>query len=367
MKILYFFEDNGTYMSKWQYDHFIEELSHHGVEFEIFNPLIYKSYDEANERLIERLKSPLGIDCFMNGSSSSALYKETMEELLSVGIPKLLICFDNLHAPYMHKDIMPFFDLVWLTSRENEETIKNWGARTIFLPYAANPYTFSVSNMNEEIKRVCFIGSPYGTRCLKFNQLVQNGIPCDVFYGGKSRKNTVAKEIHRFEDDIIKLKNYFGSSIGRRLFVSNLLSKVCKPQLDNGNEHLQLFSSLEFSEMIKKYHEYALSLNITEVWNTLLLSNPVYKLHLRTFEIPMSGGIEFTTYNVEMANYFEEGKEIVFYRSEEEYIDKARYYLDEKRKELREGIKLAARLRAENEHTWYLRFKKAFKELEIEI
>ena len=365
MKILYYFGDDGTYMTRWQLDHFIDELKHHEVEFEFFNPLVYSSIDEANEKLIERLRNLGDIDCFMNAGPSTILYCETMATLSKVDIPKLLICFDNLHAPYMHKDIMPYFDLVWLTSRENEEKIKSWGVNTIFLPYAANPYKFIVSDNNEDVQRVCFIGSPYGTRCVKFNQLVQNGIPCDVFCGGKSRKNTVTKEKNSFEDVIIKFKNYFGSSIGMRLFVSNMMSKVRKPQLDTGNEYLRLFNSLEFSEMTKKYHEYSLSLNITEVWNTLLLSNPIYKLHLRTFEIPMSGGIEFTTYNEEVANYFEEDKEMVFYRSEEEYIDKAHYYLDDKRKELRERIKVAARKRAEKDHTWWNRFSVVFDQLGI--
>lgn len=82
--------------------------------------------------------------------------------------------------------------------------------------------------------------------------------------------------------------------------------------------------------MIKAYSNYALALNVTELRNTYLLKNPIYKLHLRTFEIPMCGGIEFTTYNDELASYFEEGKEIVFYKSKEEMIDKVRFYLSEK-------------------------------------
>ena len=57
MKFLYYFADNGSYMSKWQYEHIINELSHYNIRIEVFNPLSYSSYDEANEECIKHLAS----------------------------------------------------------------------------------------------------------------------------------------------------------------------------------------------------------------------------------------------------------------------------------------------------------------------
>ncbi len=369
MKILYYSGDDGTFMSKWQYDHFIDELQHHGVQVDFFNFRSYNCYGEANEKLIELLRNGHGYDCFMTSALNTQLYKETMKEISHIDIPKLLICFDNLHAPYIHKSLLPYFDLVWLTSKENENLFKSWGANTIFLPYAANPYTFYLPNYNEDINRVCFIGSPYGTRCLKFNKLVENNIPCDVYYGGNKKRAIASTQNKNKNTDIDfslrdKLINYFSSPIGRKLFVSNLKAKVIKPQLVT-NDYLSFYNSLSFSNMIKAYHSYALSLNITEVWSSLLLKHPIYKIHLRSFEIPMCGGIEFTSYNDEIAEYFEDGKEIVYYRDEYEYIDKARYYLDPKRQGVRNSMKIAARKRAETEHTWWNRFEQIFDRLGI--
>lgn len=368
MRVLYYSNDDGSFMSRWQYDHFIDELAHYGVTVELFNPLQFSSYNEANERLIEKLNRDRGYSCFMSGSPSTQLFKETLAYINLIGIPKLLICFDNLHAPYMHKEIMPYFDLVWLTSKENEKTIRSWGVKTVFAPYAANPYKFIMPDIHGDIKRLCFIGSPYGTRCMKFNELASDSVTCDVYCGNLLKKKTAGKNHDQsIQEDIIKWKNYFFSPIGRKLFVSKVFSKVKKPKLIKDSPYIHFYDSLEFSEMIKMYHDYALSLNITEVWDSLLLKHPVYKLHLRSFEIPMCGGIEFTTYNEELSHYFEEGKEIIFYHSKEEMIDKAKFYLDDKRAALRTEIKKAARLRSENEHTWYLRFKKVFGELNIKI
>ncbi|HBN04508.1 MAG TPA: glycosyltransferase family 1 protein, partial [Bacteroidales bacterium] len=101
---------------------------------------------------------------------------------------------------------------------------------------------------------------------------------------------------------------------------------------------------------------HSLSLNITELRNTYVLKKPIHKLHLRTFEIPMAGGLEFTSYTPEILNYFEPDKEIVLYDSDEEMTEKARFYLDPKNEYLCKIMKKNARKRSVSEHTWKNRF-----------
>ena len=45
----------------------------------------------------------------------------------------------------------------------------------------------------------------------------------------------------------------------------------------------------------------------------------------------------------------------------EEMLEKARFYLAPEQERLRQKIRLAARKRAEQEHTWFNRFQKAFE------
>lgn len=369
MRILYYFADNKTYMSIWQYEHIVDELRHHNVRIDIFNPLDYSDYDMANQVLLKKLQSFEKYDLFMNCCPSWQLYKTTICEISRLSIPTLLICFDNLHAAYIHKEIMPYFDLVWLTSWENEATIKKWGVNTLFMPYAANPYKF-VANIKNDIERVCFIGTPYGTRTVKINKLTENDIPVDVYYGSKNlEEQTNSKKSHKksFWDSINigTLYNHINNNIGRKIIYSRFLAIFNETRLNTSNASYRRGYSLPFDDMVQSYSDYALSLNVLELRNTYLLRSPVYKLHLRTFEIPMCGGIEFTTYNDELSNYFEEDKEIVFYHSEEEYIDKARFYLKPENYAIRERIKRAARKRAEQEHTWWCRFEKIFQTLNL--
>ena len=150
--------------------------------------------------------------------------------------------------------------------------------------------------------------------------------------------------------------------IGRKVLFSTIKNKIIKDAVLNENSmYLSKKPSVSDDEMITLYSNFALSLNITELRDTYICKHPLHKIHLRTFEIPMSGGLEFASYTDELASYFEDGKEIVLYKSKEEMIDKAKFYLDERNSSLVMEMKKAARKRAENEHTWQCRFNAVFK------
>ena len=108
-----------------------------------------------------------------------------------------------------------------------------------------------------------------------------------------------------------------------------------------------------------------ISLGVSELWNTYLLENPVHKIHLRTFEIGMSGGLQIVSRNNELKNYFEEDKEIILYSDENEFKDKLLFYTNKDNKKIRDKIKFNARIRSEGEHNWLSRFKKIFEELNL--
>jgi len=75
----------------------------------------------------------------------------------------------------------------------------------------------------------------------------------------------------------------------------------------------------------------------------------------------MSGAFYLVEYFEELAEFFEKDREIVFFESPEELVDKARYYLAHEH--ARERIRLAGMRRARNEHTWHKRFEVAFKQM----
>lgn len=365
IKILYYFPDYGDHMSEWQYIHFIDELKYHNVSFEILNPLYYETYEQANEAIVKRLRD-CKFDVFMTCCGTKKLFASTLKEIKKLSIPSLLFCVDNLHDPYTHKEIMPYFDLVWLSSWETETMIRKWGANTIFLPYGANPYTFNATHKDEEILSVGFVGTPYGTRPNKFNELIKHEISCSVYYGGAHdvKKSFPLQEQSSSKFEILRLlKESLSFPVGRKVLLGRFLAIFNETRLIENTPYLSHHPSLSFNDMIEHYSRFALSLNITELRNTYLLKNPVHKVHLRSFEIPMSGGLQYTTYSDELASYFEEDKEIVFYHDKDEFVDKARFYLSDSQKEKRQRMKAAARKRCEMQHCWWNRFEILFKEL----
>ena len=165
------------------------------------------------------------------------------------------------------------------------------------------------------------------------------------------------------------LKNHYELmrfSAGRTMIYAAILDKIKGTAVDC-NEHLSFLPKVSFDDLSATYSKYAISLAFTSLQHTDVLKHPVKIVDLRNFEIPMSGGLEFCRFHEEMASYFEEDKEIVFYNSDEELLEKADYYTKRASETELRKMKSAARKRAENEHTWYLRFKKVLKELNIEI
>lgn len=366
MKILYYFPEQKTPMYQWHRTHYIDELSHYGIEFTIFNPLEYESYQEANEELLKKIKVgnyQMFLTCLCN---EKYIYKETLQEIRRIGIPSCSFRPDNLTIPLNDKNLASSFDLIWLTAKETQHFYPKWGAKTVFLPYAANPFYFNYSEI--ELKRkVCFIGTPHGSRARIINSFVDSDAPVDVFYG---KGNSISKQNVNVSSSIGKnsvktFAEWIKFKEGRKLIEGAIVSRIRGVQSLSSSALLEILPSVPFDEIGKLYSEYILSIASTSFGHTDILNNPLKVINLRNFEIPMCGGLEICRYNKELASYFEDGKEIVFYNSQEELKDKSVYYLQKASDAEIRKMKEAARKRAESEHTWRNRFEVVFKELGI--
>ena len=365
MKILYFFQEQNTPMFQWQRTHFIDELMHHGCDFVCINPLAFESAVEANEQVIRLLdSSPVDL-FFTNVCYEKVLFPETLVRVKKMGIPSLCLRCDNLVIPYNDKVLAPYFDLVWLTSWETQHLYDKWGCNTFFAPYAANPFLFKYRIDQAITHKVCFIGTPYGSRANMINALTKAEIPIDLFYGNNLHSDVTSntKESYR------KIQTPSRTSVlihrllfsqGRRVLMGTIKNRIIRHVTINPSDYLTHLPSVQPEEQCELYSAYVLALASTSTNHTDVLRHPLKIINLRNFEIPMSGGIEICRYNPELAEYFEDGKEIVFYNDNDELEDKAKYYLTTASDHEIHCIKSAARKRAEGEHTWWHRFTKAF-------
>ena len=367
MKILYYHKEYQTPMYLWQRVHIIDELAHHGIQVEMLNPLDYETLEQANETLLKEAATAQ-YDLFMTPHNEEELFLDTLQQIKHLGIPTMLICFDNLVAPYLHRNIAAQFDLVWLTAPENREMFTRWGAKTIMLPYAANPYAFSFQPQ-PEILRAAFIGTPYGSRVNMINCLLEQNVPVTL-YGNTGKGNGGADNgsdgFSNLNSYVSVIKEYVTFPTGRKLMLAAAMQRMNPAaSLLTDSTALESKDPVLPQELPTLYAAYALSLSSSTARNTGILKHPVHIVNLRAFEIPMCGGIQICRYNPELSNYFEDDKEILFYHSNEEMTDKAKFYLAPEREAQRKAIRQAARKRAEGEHTWYHRFSKAFEALDL--
>jgi spore maturation protein CgeB len=84
-------------------------------------------------------------------------------------------------------------------------------------------------------------------------------------------------------------------------------------------------------------------------------------VRLRDFEAPMCGACYLTGYSDEIEEFYEVGKEIETYRTEDELIDKTGHYL--RNAASAERLRNAGLRRARRDHTWRHRFEKLFREI----
>ena len=369
MRILYYFTEYKTPMFQWQRYHIFDELEHHDCYVAVFNPLDYANKDEANEKVVQKMKDH-SYDLFLTPHNEEWLYIETIKEIKRTGIPMILILFDSLMTPLRHRNVASFFDLLMLSQKDKQGIFKKYNKNIIVSHYAANPFYFKPTIVEKTVNKICFPGTPYGSRANVINKLTSNNIPIDLYFGGEaSQKVSISAQHNSISSSKLKvLATLLRTDVGRKVIAGAVVGR-----LKGNNQGVNLSSSVivkhdsvTLAETNQIYSEHDLSLSIATARNTGNLKQPVMIVHLRNFEIPMSGGVQFCEYFPELAECFEDGKEIIFYRTEEEMIEKARYYLDPAHENERARIRIAARKRAETEHTWFQRFSKAFDYLGLQ-
>ena len=366
MKILYYFGNDQTQMRMWQKHHIIDELAYHNILVDEFNPWSFETVEQANEECI-KLIADHDYDAFMTVHGSNELYDTTLDYIKRRSIPRIALAFDNLLDPKRFLKNSHLFDIVALLNNDSSRIYEKYKCKTVFIPYAANPYFFkdlrTKSNSN-----ICFVGTPYGSRCIPINVLTRNEIPVYLF----ANNETIAKQMKighgmSFQSRISSSMKMLQSASGKKVLFAAMLTKIRKAEILDKNEQLIINSAVDLASMNSIYSNYAMCLSMPEVRNTGILKHPVDIVRLRNFEIPMCAGLQLTRYNEELSHYFTPDKEIVFYNSLEELIDKVKFYSNSNNGCIVDKMKSSARYRAENEHTWYCRFRKVFSNISISI
>ncbi len=132
----------------------------------------------------------------------------------------------------------------------------------------------------------------------------------------------------------ILVLNALGKKYGINLYTKN-------PENCNELEHVRLHPAVSQEEgMLKVFYASRINLNIT-------MASIESGIPLRVFDIMSVGGFAFSNWQEEIGELFVPEKEIVTFRSVDEMLDKAGYYLKHESERLRIALSGYQRVRAE--------------------
>lgn len=261
-----------------------------------------------NKELIHQVELAHGekpIDIFFSYLSGRWVYPETIRTIRNMNLITINISLDDtlkFWGPQEaggfsgNTEIAPEFDFcITCQSKEDVRKYHMVGARSLFLPPGANPYTFSPLAVSRDIQ-VSFVGQCYGIRPHIIAWLKDHGIPVKT-YG----KGWPSSEVSHQDMNAIYSRSVINLGFG---FIGN---------------------------------------------------SSVTGLKGRDFEVPLMGGLYLTTYNRELEDYFTIGEEIDCYQNEVELLTKLFYYMTHPDIALKIGT--SGRMRCLRDHTWINRFK----------
>lgn len=243
------------------------------------------------------------------GAGGSEIGPTTLRELHERGIATVMLCLDDRQIMPGRKstdlvdwqlEVAREIDVYWTSWRLGADWLQAEGARPWYAPEAADAGLFAPRQGPKDID-VLFIGGAYGSRLNVVRRLKAFGVQVVARGGG-------------WPD-----------------------------------------GPVSFPEMIDLVGRADIVLGVGGVG----AGDGIRCLKGRDFEMPMAGALYLTGFNPELAEFFEIGNEVLCYHEESDLLETIAWLRCRAR--LKEGIRLAARRRAERDHTWGRRIEDLFQ------
>jgi spore maturation protein CgeB len=246
--------------------------------YRFFPILVIRKMDRLFVKQVERF-NPTVILIFKGMEIS----KQSLIRIKSKGIKLVNYNFDHPFDFFSRgtgnrfvREAIPYYDLhISYSKRISKELDTQFKVRTAQIPFGfhltAEQYEFVIAAGDDEINRACFVGNPDQLREKAIMDLLDNGIPIDLYGFGWDRIFTQP----------------------------NSLLTIHMPRKQGS-----FWSDpLEFWKVLRRY---SVQLNFFRPHNE-------GSHNLRTFEVPAVGGILLTPASQEQAKFFVPGEEIFFY------------------------------------------------------
>ncbi len=289
---------------------------------------------------------------------------ECLQKIKQIGIPMFNFSCNNTHQFHLVEPIAHYFDYNLYSEKSSGQKFAQINAPSYWFQMAANPTHYKPLSLEPKYD-VSFVGMNYARRAGYINHLLNGGIHTYCFGSGWTKPQGLLR-LKKWTKKRLKLFNIIVQTNPEKRLEAASYIKDQELTETMRKKYTRFFSQpVSDDEMIKIFNQSKINLGFLEVYgfNNVTSSGVKQHLHLREFEVPMSGGLYFTNYSDELTEFFEPDKEVVVYRNEHELLDKVLFYL--KNPEAAYRVKTSGLKRALSEHTFQIRLKTLFNNIKI--
>ncbi len=287
-----------------------------------------------------------------------------LDDIRLSGVPVCNFSCNNIHQFDLVDELSPHVDFCLHAERDAREKFLKIGANPFWWPMASNPRYFKPYLLERTIP-VSFVGMNYALRARYIDHLLSHGVEVHAYGPGWQHGTSSAWRSQAKRAKYLLLSALSGSTEAQYRASANLADHDFRRLLAQkypSNVH----PPVSDADLVFLYSRSQISLGFLEVYESHDASRPVTRhVHLREFEAPMSGALYCTGYSEELACYFEPDKEVLVYRTEDELLEKVKYYLGH----LQEAdlIREAGHRRAVQDHTYIRRYEQLFEFLGLKV
>lgn len=329
------------------------------------SPLFKEKFSEYILKKVKTEHNKKKFDLFLSYFVDRHIDSAVIEEIKSLGIPTANFSCNNTHQFYLTENIAPHFDFNLHSEKSAGEKFKQIGANPVWFQMAANPRYYHPVNVKFQYD-VSFLGSSYAKRVDYIFNLLENNINVNCF-GPNWLINKPNEKLKKIYKEYIRLKDLFNSvfaySSDKRHKLSSKINNYDLQCLLRKKYKFHMHYPIPDERMVRLFNESKINLGFLEVYSSDndCHSKTNQHLHLREFEIPMSGGLYITNYSDELAEHYEPDKEVLVFHNNYELVDKIKYYLNNPKEA--DIIRKAGLKRALGSHTYQKRFQELFNRL----
>ena len=325
---------------------------------------------EITSRIVDEIKTThrqRPLDLVLTYFYNSHFDPAGFEEIHGLGVTTVNFYCNSIHQFDLVSEIAPRARFAWHAEKHARELYLKVGANPIWVQMAADPQTYHPVEGCAREKKACFVGMRYADRDRWLAALIRDDVPLALYgpgWGGDAPAPSGAGAVANGQEPG-RLRRYALEAMGNfhkhgpiggltrtwrqmvQVRESRRLSPLF-PQVAKG--------AIPFEKIREAFSSHEVILNFSNVWaDGRPGSALIPHVRLRDFEAPMCRTCFLSGYTDELADFYDIGTEIDAYRTEEELIDKVRFYL--KHPEAAERLRQAGYERARRDHTWVRRFE----------